>query len=743
MKTQEGPWIYGFGGYRLDPGEQRLLRDGQPVPLTPKVFELLRVLVQNAGHLVEKERLLKQVWADTFVEEASLNRGISVLRKALGEGPADQKYIETVPKRGYRFIAPVRLIAAQETQAEDVSSGASAPAVQALPPDAAPAWPARTVREPRKVATAAAAILVIGALAYAVVGRSTWNAEPIAAGPSVHRQLTFTGKEITPTLSPDGKRIAYVSIDSPHRRVLVQELSGGRPVTVFSAPEVGWLRWSPDGTELLFWARGDGLTGTYVVPQLGGSARKIAGGAFVACWSPDSSAIAIGLFVAGKIRIVSKSGQQQRTITLPDKRSWIADLDWSPAHGRLLVVDNSDQGRSIVWTMQSDGSDQTKVVEAETEISAARWTPAGDAIYYKRRVHQTFSLYKANAKLVRESDDGNAAPLISGLESDGSFGVSAEGTRLVYARTPYHSNLWLVDLRNSERGPKLRQTQLTHGTSLVERPRVSPDGKSIVFNKGYESRADLYVVAADGGIPRRLTYLDSYSVGASWSPDGRSLAFASTNGGQARVWLVDADGSSPRPISTGAMSDNYEISWSPGPHVVYQQVGYRNFYVVDPRTRQERLLIKDSSVGWATTATSSPDGKKIVVGWNREPMRGLWLIDLASGHEAPIEETSPLLPIGWSNDGTSIYAFDGKRAAHRGLSASFGETVTEAKIVKVPLNGGPPTTVVELPFEEVGGIAMFPDGRRFVCTVYSSRSDVWIVEHFDATADRTVARRAP
>ena len=74
-----------FGKFSLNLAEHQLLRDGQPVPLTPKMFDLLRVLVENAGHLVEKDRLLKEVWADAFVEESNLNRGISVLRKALGE----------------------------------------------------------------------------------------------------------------------------------------------------------------------------------------------------------------------------------------------------------------------------------------------------------------------------------------------------------------------------------------------------------------------------------------------------------------------------------------------------------------------------------------------------------------------------------------------------------------------------------------------------------------------------------
>src|SRR5687767_6068705 len=96
--------VYEFERFTLEVAEQRLLRDGQVVPLTPKMFELLRVLVEHAGHLVEKEHLIREVWGDAFVEEGNLNRGISVLRKVFGETSA-ARYIETVPKRGYRFVA--------------------------------------------------------------------------------------------------------------------------------------------------------------------------------------------------------------------------------------------------------------------------------------------------------------------------------------------------------------------------------------------------------------------------------------------------------------------------------------------------------------------------------------------------------------------------------------------------------------------------------------------------------------
>ena len=100
---------YIFGSFRLDAGERQLLYDGRPVALTPKAFDLLLVLVENSGHLITKEKLMQRVWPDTFVEEMNLSRHVSTVRKILEECDARSPFIETVPKRGYRFLAPVSL----------------------------------------------------------------------------------------------------------------------------------------------------------------------------------------------------------------------------------------------------------------------------------------------------------------------------------------------------------------------------------------------------------------------------------------------------------------------------------------------------------------------------------------------------------------------------------------------------------------------------------------------------------
>src|SRR6195256_2860881 len=113
---------YHFGPFSLDPAEHTLLRGNQVVSLTPKAFETLALLVRSSGHLVRKEELLERVWHDTVVEEGNLNVIIHTLRKALGDDPRESKYIETVAKCGYRFVAQVRKAGEFEETASEATT---------------------------------------------------------------------------------------------------------------------------------------------------------------------------------------------------------------------------------------------------------------------------------------------------------------------------------------------------------------------------------------------------------------------------------------------------------------------------------------------------------------------------------------------------------------------------------------------------------------------------------------------
>jgi len=110
QRNQSTTELYEFGAFRMDVAERVLTKGQQAIPLTPKAFDTLVVLLRNRGHVVEKDALLKEVWADTFVEEGVLAVNVAALRKALSEGEDGRSYIETVPRRGYRFVGEVHAL---------------------------------------------------------------------------------------------------------------------------------------------------------------------------------------------------------------------------------------------------------------------------------------------------------------------------------------------------------------------------------------------------------------------------------------------------------------------------------------------------------------------------------------------------------------------------------------------------------------------------------------------------------
>ncbi|MGH9850766.1 MAG: winged helix-turn-helix domain-containing protein [Blastocatellia bacterium] len=177
--------IYEFGPFRLDVAERLLVRDGETIPLQPKAYDLLHVLVEHHGHLLEKDELLKAVWPDTVVEEVNLANNVSILRKALGEGGNEQQFIETVPRRGYRFVAPVR--EAQEGTAEPgVAEIAQAPVVQQEVQAAAATGeqPAQGISRLVKRRPALVVSLVILLLIGAAGAINSWSPKRQPAAPS-------------------------------------------------------------------------------------------------------------------------------------------------------------------------------------------------------------------------------------------------------------------------------------------------------------------------------------------------------------------------------------------------------------------------------------------------------------------------------------------------------------------------------------------------------------------------------
>src|SRR5688572_10639729 len=212
MSSQENH-LYEFGPYVMDPRSRILLKDGATVRLTPKAFDTLLVLVQHAPQVVAKEQLLKEVWPDIFVEEGSLSHNIHGLRKVLGDDSSEPRYIETIPKRGYRFVAPVKVSGADTAQSDASDNVEVEEAFIVEPPvvEKPTLTPVITNRhKKRRMWAGVAAVALVGSAiaGFVFIKRTPATAPPVSRAKTTLVRLTNnTAMDVSPVWSPDGRRI--------------------------------------------------------------------------------------------------------------------------------------------------------------------------------------------------------------------------------------------------------------------------------------------------------------------------------------------------------------------------------------------------------------------------------------------------------------------------------------------------------------------------------------------------------
>jgi DNA-binding winged helix-turn-helix (wHTH) protein len=288
----EGGRIYAFGPFRLDAGQRLLFQDGRHVPLTGKAFDILRVLVEARGRLVEKDHLMQAVWADTFVEESNLTFNIHQLRKALKDPSANPVYIENLPRRGYRLLAEVREVVPPAIPANELDSdpGVAAGAVpksvaaNTMPAEAPvaaasivvppPTAPAGIARQRIGVAVIFAGLLLVFALGVRLVrGDFFKSAEAISVVPFT----SYPGSVRMPSFSPDGERIAFAWTGMPGQGtwdIYVKTIGQEPPLQLTrDVGEDNCPAWSPDGRQIGFLREKDQTVAIYVVSALGGPER--------------------------------------------------------------------------------------------------------------------------------------------------------------------------------------------------------------------------------------------------------------------------------------------------------------------------------------------------------------------------------------------------------------------------------------------------------------------------------------
>ena len=369
---------------------------------------------------------------------------------------------------------------------------------------------------------------------------------------------------------------------------------------------------------------------SFVVPRLGGSRQSVTSYAHM-CWSPDGARLAGALTSERTISIQHLATREVTdTITLEGSFRWLDGIDWSPVTGLLLALTIDDEDRTTIWTVSSDGQEQTKVFETEQRIYAARWSPSESAIYFSQSAGQGSDLRKIEVAPRTGEPRGSPQLVLTGLSPWVGFSVSRDGPRLAYARTASFGTLWGVELKGSTGKWQAVKTKLASGTQSIWGFSISPGGHQVALSKGSQENSNVYLLSLEDNSIRQLTFLEGRNLSPVWSPDGRSIAFGSTHDGDPKVWRVSAEGGTPRVLKTGDLSIGLVLAWAPGERLLYQKPGNDQFHLLDVETETEEPLLSDvlTESGWHFDPVYSPDGSRVALFGN---LSGATVLTLTAG----------------------------------------------------------------------------------------------------------------
>ncbi|HEX9930368.1 MAG TPA: winged helix-turn-helix domain-containing protein [Pyrinomonadaceae bacterium] len=382
MQEQQTKEFYDFGEFRLDLKNRLLWRAGEPVALNLKEFEVLLFLVENAGRVVEKDALLDAVWKDTFISEGALTQNISRLRKKLEAAAGNsEKIIETLPKRGYRFLPPVKTIEAppalivkeQTVQRIRVEETISLPEPPALERRANLALqnPKSEIRNPKLLWIA----VVLGFTLASAIGFAVYQnnfRKPETKSVLIARVVPFsglTGREDMPAFSPDGKQMAFSWNGGDSEKdldVYVKIIGAGEPVRLTSgANDEIYPTFSPDNRQIAFVRSFPSRSEVFLVPALGGAERKIC--ELNSEWSsisfsPDGQTLAVvDSISAGKqsgIFLVNLQTGERRQLTAPPESIRDTTPRFSPDGASLAFLRNFGESIREVYIVQTAASER-------------------------------------------------------------------------------------------------------------------------------------------------------------------------------------------------------------------------------------------------------------------------------------------------------------------------------------------------------------------------------------------------
>ncbi len=532
-------------------------------------------------------------------------------------------------------------------------------------------------RRPRRRGLAALLGLVAGVVLCAAIAAAWWpRAQPAVAPwrePVRPYPLTFSGRDKHPTVSPDGRFLAFTSDRDGRSRIWLQQIDVGREIPLTEGPDSS-PRFSPDGNHVLFTRGQAGGSALYRVTLVGGEVRRVADDASDGDWSPDGRQVVFvrsrydGVRARRVLMIAHVNGSGERELTgLGDRpqrgRGGEQRVRWSPDGTRIAVTGFVQHPGTPqhVMLVPVNGSRAT-VVPAPGRVglvSAVAWE-GPDTVLYSQSLSVSGNSAGSLARIVRQSlHDGSSTTLLWTPES--SFVVERwPGRGIVYDSRASRQNLREVTL-----GSGASRT-LSQGTSTDRQPRLSPDGKKVVFtsNRGGGS-LDVWVVDRASGLSERLTDHKDEDYDPALTPDGKHLLWSSNRSGNFEVWMADIDGSNPRQVTRDGIDAENPTATADGQWVVYASgaPGRAGAWRVRLDGTDAKRLVPD-----VVLPEVSPDGRHVLFLLNRNP--GLAIVGVASvedGRVLPFEirvevrrQTQALLGRArWMSDGRAI-AFVGQ-----------------------------------------------------------------------------------
>jgi DNA-binding winged helix-turn-helix (wHTH) protein/Tol biopolymer transport system component len=516
-----------FGDYELDSHAGKLFRKGLPVKIQPQPFRVLTILLERPGEIVSRDELRERVWGEaTFVEfDQGLNYCIRQVRLALREGAAQPLYIETLPKQGYRFIAPL----SGAPQAE--------PAPVFTPPPAAS--PATSANRNWIFAAAAGAVLVI-ALA------STYAFYRVRPGLLRYTQITdFTDSATAPALSPDGRMIAFIRGKSGFfsaDQIWVKILPTGEAKRLTDDPRSKYgLAFSPDGSQVAYTVLDGQNFATFTVPVLGGDSRPFMENAAGLTWLDPNrvlfSAIRSGIHMGIVTGTAARS--DLRDLYFPAHERAMAHYSYaSPDRKRALVVQMDEQGGWAPCAIISlDASSTPKNAGPDGACTSAGWSPDGAWMYFTAQVLGKSHLWR------QRFPNGSPEQITSGPDEEEGIVVEPDGRSIITSVGAHESSVWVHD----ERGERSLSSEGEVADLATHPPLFSPDGKTLYYLLRHpepNSRAELWRVNVESGASEAV-FPGVAMVLFDVSADGRQVVYQTEERGASELWLAPVSRDAP------------------------------------------------------------------------------------------------------------------------------------------------------------------------------------------------------